>query len=951
MVHPSACVLLLLLLTCLAGFSASETEQGGTMVDISYGPSAVGISGVGIVTVGIPYFFQCTAKCYPGCKFTWTRGNVTSQGPELTLQLLHVAPTQTLTCTVVNPTTGKSASVQKTLLVAAGPSNIQISGPPMLTFGFVSEFTCSANCYPSCSYSWSVILNGQEYKTAQGNTISVSPPRETVSHETLICKAEDTVSHLFISTTLKLWVATLSDIRIAGESTVTMGKQYRFLCLATCIPSCSFTWKYMGKTFVGDQIQIPILHQGDIRKFSSQLEITVNDYLKIEPLTCEATNTVSQAKITTTKNLTVIDPISVRPASKAQPVAGEPFSLQCVGSQNPASITWLKNKHPVPASERVQFSPDNTTMSFSPLQQTDDGLYQCVVAEGEIPIQSVGYKMQVNYGPSSVVISGVDIVTVGNLYVFHCSASCYPTCQFTWTCGNVTSQGPELSLQFAEPHLTQNLTCTAVNPATGVSVSAQKTLPMTAGPSNMQISGPAFLTAGVASNFTCSADCYPSCSYAWTVVLEDELSSTAQGHTISVTPPSSAVISETLVCKAEDTVSHLSLSSSLHLWVASLSDITITGDSTVSMGKQYKFSCSATCIPSCSFTWKYMGKTFVGDQIQIPILRQEDILKLTSRLEITVSDYSKIEPLTCEATNTVSHATVTTTKNLTVTDPFSVQPSSQALPVAGQSFSLQCVGSQSPASITWLKDKLPMLASERVQFSPDNTTMSFSPLLRADGGLYQCLVLEAGNHNHNTLVVESRTPILSVGYLMNVNYGPGEVLIAQPNKGPVGEELVVLPGSTTELQCLTDCLPVCSIAWFYHGTLVSTNASMLLTPETPPYKAALACVAFNSVTKRNRTAETVVAVPDGPKHVVISGPDSLEIGVPASFTCSAECSPSCSFTWTVYGNNVTGSGIDILVNQHITEESISCWAENTFTGKTAMISERLSVSDPHWCGC
>lgn len=90
------------------------------------------------------------------------------------------------------------------------------------------------------------------------------------------------------------------------------------------------------------------------------------------------------------------DPFSVRPASPAPPVAGKPFSLQCVGSENPASITWLRNKRPMPASERVHFSPDNTTMTFSPLLQADGGLYQCVVAEGGTPMQSVGYEMQVN---------------------------------------------------------------------------------------------------------------------------------------------------------------------------------------------------------------------------------------------------------------------------------------------------------------------------------------------------------------------------------------------------------------------------------------------------------------------------------------------------------------------------------------------------------------------------
>lgn len=83
----------------------------------------------------------------------------------------------------------------------------------------------------------------------------------------------------------------------------------------------------------------------------------------------------------------------------------------------------------------------------------------------------------------------------------------------------------------------------------------------------------------------------------------------------------------------------------------------------------------------------------------------------------------------------------------------------------------------------------------------------------------------------------------------------------KPNKGPVGEAIFTQPGSTTELQCLTDCFPVCSITWFYQGMVLATNASIFFTPVTPPYEAALTCVAFNSVTKKNRTAETTVVVP------------------------------------------------------------------------------------------
>lgn len=56
---------------------------------------------------------------------------------------------------------------------------------------------------------------------------------------------------------------------------------------------------------MGDEIQIPILHQGQMPKYANHLEITFSDYSKNEPLTCEATNTISQAVISTTMTLTV----------------------------------------------------------------------------------------------------------------------------------------------------------------------------------------------------------------------------------------------------------------------------------------------------------------------------------------------------------------------------------------------------------------------------------------------------------------------------------------------------------------------------------------------------------------------------------------------------------------------------------------------------------------------
>jgi len=74
------------------------------------------------------------------------------------------------------------------------------------------------------------------------------------------------------------------------------------------------------------------------------------------------------------------------------------------------------------------------------------------------------------------VISGPDLITFGRSYDFQCSASCYPTCDYAWIWGNDTFQGPALSLVLEEPAGALSLFCTAINPTTGKSVTAQKTM-------------------------------------------------------------------------------------------------------------------------------------------------------------------------------------------------------------------------------------------------------------------------------------------------------------------------------------------------------------------------------------------------------------------------------------------------------------------------------------------
>ncbi|XP_030211143.1 carcinoembryonic antigen-related cell adhesion molecule 5 [Gadus morhua] len=768
MIRPTA----RLFLICLAvfpfhpkGIFASEGEHEGAVKDIvPSGPYSMAIEGVNTVTVGVPYAFTCSAKCTPACTFSWRNGNRTSTGAELTLQLKARSPLEILVCVAVNPDTRKSATVSKTLGVTVGPSNIMINGPSMLTLGVENDFTCTADCYPSCTYLWKWMWEGQVLGSSSGATLSIIPP-ETVNYETLLCEAMDSVSHLFISTSLQRYVARLLGIYIvspSGQWSVTVGQTFLFTCFVECTPSCTYMWTFEGKTYENDQVHVPVFHKGEKPMIKEQQEITVTQDHRTEPLTCQAKNTVSGATISVTQILTIDNPYSVRPATQGVPMAGQTYSLQCIGSQNPASITWLQNSLPLPVSDRLVLSQDNTLLTFSPLMESDTGTYQCVINVDIGDVKSLGYRMQVNFGPSKVQIVEVNKGAVGkeltaltgSITALQCVADCYPGCSISWFYnGKMLSRNASISFTPVTPPNQAVLRCVAYDPLTMKNSSAETTVIVPFGPFKVEI-------------------------------IEAQ-----QGP--------------------------------------------VGKELTALAGTITALQCVADCYPACSISWFYNGK-------------------MLSR----------------------------------------------------------------------------------------NASISFTPVTPPNQAILRCVAydpLTMKNSSAETTVI--------------VPFGPSKVQIVEVNKGAVGKELTALAGSITALQCVADCYPACSISWFYNGKMLSRNASISFTPVTPPNQAVLRCVAYDPLTMKNSSAETTVIVPYGPVDVTISGSPSIEVGVKASFTCSATCSPACTYTWTVYGSPVKGSSIDITVSRYVATESISCQAQNSLSGKTATVNDTLTVSEPHWCGC
>lgn len=86
----------------------------------------------------------------------------------------------------------------------AGPANVSISGPDLMNPTVSHTYSCHAYCRPTCHYTWRIDKGA--WIGGQGNVISINP-REEDNYKTLVCKATNSVSGMFVAATRNIAVA------------------------------------------------------------------------------------------------------------------------------------------------------------------------------------------------------------------------------------------------------------------------------------------------------------------------------------------------------------------------------------------------------------------------------------------------------------------------------------------------------------------------------------------------------------------------------------------------------------------------------------------------------------------------------------------------------------------------------------------------------------------------
>ncbi|KAJ8354765.1 hypothetical protein SKAU_G00223320 [Synaphobranchus kaupii] len=136
------------------------------------------------------------------------------------------------------------------------------------------------------------------------------------------------------------------------------------------------------------------------------------------------------------------------------------------------SMEWLKDGHPLSPSNRTTFSADNSSVSIDPVQDTDNGQYQCRIIN-PVSTDTASYTLTVNYGPENGVILGGNTAEVGSSIALYCSAASVPPAAVNWILNGTQTDVNAIVYAIRTVSYTDrgNYTCVATNDITGRSLS------------------------------------------------------------------------------------------------------------------------------------------------------------------------------------------------------------------------------------------------------------------------------------------------------------------------------------------------------------------------------------------------------------------------------------------------------------------------------------------------
>ncbi|KAK3551611.1 hypothetical protein QTP70_019753 [Hemibagrus guttatus] len=624
-------------------------------------------------------------------------------------------------------------------------------------------------------------------------------------------------------------------VTISGPAEVVAGVSTIYECSAFCTTTCYYTWNVKEQSFAGSKLT---LNENGVDNFIS--------------ITCTVTDKDHNHFVSEVISVTVINPISVKPSTNQsvfnqQPKVGRSFHLTCNGASLPVTITWLKDDAPLTLDSSMSLSPDNVTLSFNLLKESDSGQYQCKVLNGSASVISKAYWIYLGY--VIINLTGPNYAEVGMQSEYTCDARCGMDCTVQWALhagfprGRFIAEGPRILWTPSDIGQTQVFTCITLNPGAGNIGQVSKTVTIVEArprpkPSNAVSAKPSVAVA-VGGNVTLTLNplmnitignwlfngnvlliWYPN-QFIANENYKGRISFNLSTNQITLY---SVQLSDSGLYKLQGMAPNVNveLTQSVQVPVMNVS-LTVSKTNLVEFNGSVVFTCTASGTPltiTCQYSWFFQGSKVAEGSVY-----QGYSVSLNSSGEYT-----------CLAHNNITGGNSSAIWNLTVIVGISsvVVTPSTLTPLASKDMQLFCNVTGSFDSIQWIKDNQPLNTAATKSMYINGTTVDFHPLQIPDNGSYKCVATDAFR------------PHVSLPYSLIVNYGPVEVTIT------------VDIMAANILICNAKSQPPSVYHWLFNNTVIKEDAILIL-PLMPPLGYNYTCVAINPLTNDTLSASYVIS--------------------------------------------------------------------------------------------
>ncbi|XP_030250461.1 carcinoembryonic antigen-related cell adhesion molecule 5-like [Sparus aurata] len=301
-------------------------------------------------------------------------------------------------------------------------------------------------------------------------------------------------------------------------------------------------------------------------------------------------------------------------------------------------------------------------------------------------------------------------------------------------------------------------------------------------------------------------------------------------------------------------------------------------------GSNISLSCSAASRPAAVFYWLLNGdKLFdTGPELRLVNIQMSQNGNYSCQaFNNKTLRYETSQPSAVTVLAPVSNVKV----NASTTD---------ILESSSGSVSLSCSSSGSSPSFLWLNKSSEVTQSDRVQLTDGGATLTIVNVTRYDQGPFMC-------HVSNLVSTGTSDPVT-----LSIHFGPENINLTLSPSQEYYEE-----GSDISLICSTDSGPAPQVYWFLDGDLLpGTGPELRLTNIHMSESGNYSCWAFNNITMRNQTSQSVaVSVLKSEVSNVVITPNTTDLSEPGcsvSLSCSASGS-YLSFLWLNSSSEVTAS--------------------------------------------